>query len=184
MKRRWLWIRWGGVVYLGLGLLTLANGGCLWVAAGVASGAAVGYAYCKGKVSQCYNANFDDAWAAARTALTELGMPVLHEEHESNGCGFIESQTGDGDRVRINLETEPSKFPAEGPLTRICVRVALFGDHPVSYRLLDQISAHLVAAPLAGPPAPLPAPPPVVGQTKPIPPAGTPPQTPPPPLAN
>jgi hypothetical protein len=128
------------------------NAGCLAVVAGVGAGAAVGYAYCQGKICEAYSASLDDTWAATRTALAELGMPVLNEEHESNGCGCIESRTVEGDRVKVHLDVMSSPFPAEGPITRVCVRVALFGDHPVSVRILDQVGMHLVAIPQAVPP--------------------------------
>src|SRR4051812_16631340 len=145
---------WINLAYLILAGIALVNGGFLWIAAGCAGGAAVGYAYVNGKGCQTFNAAFDDAWAAARTALVGLGMPLDSEQRESSGWGTIESHTADGERVRIHLDALASKFPAEGPLTRISVRVATFGDHPVSYRLLDQIGAHLVAAPAMGSLAP------------------------------
>jgi hypothetical protein len=157
----------------------LANSGCLLATAGVAGGAVAGYAYYKGRVSETYNANCEDTWAATRTALSELGMPVVKEERK--GCeGFMESRTSDGERVRIYLEAETSRFPAEGEIARVSVRVATFGDGPVSNRILDQVGVHLAPAPLlAGP-----APPPGAGviQTGAASPANLPHETPPPPL--
>jgi hypothetical protein len=139
--------------YVIMAALVLTNSGCLLVAAGAAGGAAVGYAYYKGKVCQFYNASLPDAYAATRTALTELGMPLGHEEHNQLE-GSIESRTGDGEQVRIHFETVPSKIPAEGTLTRVCVRVATFGDGFVSERILDQIGAHLAPPGSLAPPAP------------------------------
>lgn len=180
------------LLYLMMGLATLVSSGCLAVAAGVAGGAAATCLYYNGKVCRIYNAAFEDAVAATQIALADLGMPVESVSRQSAACGLIESRTSDGDRVRIFLDTELSKFPAEGLLTRISVRVALFGDHSVSNRLLDQIGAHLVPSPTAAAPVPPPTPPleppqpvPTTGlPPQPIPTTAIPPQTAPPPLAN
>jgi hypothetical protein len=136
--------------------LSLCQGGCLLVAAGAAGGAAAGYAYYRGKVTQAYCANLEDTSAAVHAALNELGMAIVSEEKSGTG-GCIKTQTGDGDRVRIQLAVVPSKFPAEGPLTEVSVRVRAFGDHPVSERILCQVGYHLVPAPALNPPPPSPS---------------------------
>jgi hypothetical protein len=163
-----------------LAAAALANSGCLIVAAGAAVGGAagVGYVYSKGKVCQCYHANLADSWTALHTALRELGMPVVSEEFRADGESYLESRTGTGDKVRIYLADIPNPIPAENPLSRICVRVATFGDSLVSDRILSQVDLHLVAVP---PPAAAPgtAPPPAPGAPQPAP---LPPQTAPPPL--
>jgi hypothetical protein len=141
-KLRWNWNR---AAFVLLAIVASGQSGCLLVAAGAAGGAAAGYAYYNGRVCQSFVANFEDAWAASHTALGELGMPILKEERQT-ACGVIKTQTSDGDRIRIALDVIPSRIPAEGSLTRICVRVATFGDHPVSERILYQVGAHLVAS--------------------------------------
>jgi hypothetical protein len=191
MTPKILCMRWTSAAYLALGLTALANGGCLWIAAGAAGGAALGYAYHEGKVCHSFNANLEDAGAAVHAALAELGMPVVKEE-QSPGEGFLLSQTAHGAKVRIYLSQRFSTFQAEGPVTCICVRVATFGDHDVSARLINQVGMHLVPAGLPVPPMapPPPAPANVPQHQAPvaIPPAGpaafAPPQTAPPPLAN
>jgi hypothetical protein len=135
-------------LYAVLAILAFVNGGCLWVAAGAAGGAAVGAAYYYGKVFSTFPSSLDDSLAATKTALADLGMPVL-EEQRDGGSGFVRSQTSDGDPVRIYLDPEASKFPADGPLTKVTVRVGAFGDHPVSNRVLDQIGMHLAPAVVA-----------------------------------
>jgi hypothetical protein len=146
-----------GIAYLAGALIALANGGCLLVAAGAAAGggAAAGYVYCKGKVCDEFNANLDDVWAATHTSLVELGMPVLSEER-GDGTGVIKTQLANGDKVRIHFDVVPSKIPVEGPLTRVGVRVATFGDHPASERILQQIGAHLMSPAAAQMPNPAP----------------------------
>jgi hypothetical protein len=135
--------KWERGVYLGLALLALANGGCLLVAAGAAAGGAAALAYYEGAVCRTYAASFEDTWAATQTALTELGMPFeAAERNEKNGS--LTSRLADGDKVRIHLDSVPGRFPAEGTVTRVCIRVAVFGDHPVSHGILNQIGSQLV----------------------------------------
>src|SRR5262245_26810524 len=87
--------------------LALASSGCLLMAAGAAGGAAVGYAYYKGKIAETYSAGFDDSWAATHTALAELGMPMLKEDHTAQS-GTIDTRTAEDDQVRISLEAVKS----------------------------------------------------------------------------
>jgi hypothetical protein len=149
-------ITWRHVGQLLLLLAALANTGCIVAAAGVAGGAVAGYAFCKGKVCGAYTASCDDTWAATRTALSELGMPILKEERKATE-GYIESRTADGDRIKIYLQSDVSKIPAEGQVTYVCVRIAVFGDRPVSERILDQVGLHLAPVSWPGGTAPPPA---------------------------
>ena len=54
----------------------LMNAGCLAVAAGAAGGAAVGYAYFKGRVYENYDAGFNDTWAATETSLKVVSRKI------------------------------------------------------------------------------------------------------------
>jgi Protein of unknown function (DUF3568) len=153
------------VAYVILAAAALANSGCLVVAAGVGAGAAAGYVYMEGNIHRSYAANLDDVQNATRTALADLGMPVVGESREG-ASGSLESRTTDGERVRIFLNAQEGD-PA-GPLTRVGVRVATFGDRPVSERLLDQIGAHLAPPGVVGTPPPPLAP--TLGAPQPVPP--------------
>src|SRR5438132_12885535 len=94
------------LAFLVLALVAVVNSGCLVVAAGAATGGAVGYAYYRGNVTRFYAANLEDVRAATRSALAELGMPIA-EKNDGDGY-LIDSRTTDGDRVRINLELQTS----------------------------------------------------------------------------
>jgi hypothetical protein len=135
--------------------LSLIHGGCLFLAVGAAAGggAAAGYYYWRGKLCRDYNANFNDVWAATHAALIDLGMPV-ESEGSAALSGIIHTYLSDGTKVRIEFDVEPNKIPAEGPLTHVGVRVATFGNDPVSQRILDQVEVHLTRAPVIGPPVP------------------------------
>lgn len=135
----------GRLLGLFVALVALVQAGCLAVAAGVAGGAIAAQAYADGQLSMTVNASTDDTVAAVQTALADLGMPVEQQQREGLGSATITSRTADGEKVKICLKTTLSRIPAEGPLTTVSVRVATFGDRPVSGRLLEQINAHLVS---------------------------------------
>lgn len=142
---------------LALAATALANGGCLVAAVGAAAGAGTaGYAYYKGKVCQEYNAGFEDTLAATRTSLTELGLAVQDEQRDG-ATASIEGRTGTGDRLQLDLDVVTSPIPVEGPLTRVGVRVGIFGDQALSDRILNQVGTHLVATSVPRPPAAPPA---------------------------
>ncbi len=127
--------------------MLLANTGCLAVALGtVAAGgtAAAVYAYANGRLYRDYPTPFPHAVEATHTALKELQFPIDHEEPGADKT-YIESKTGDGDPIRIYVDSIPSRIPSEGGVIRIGVRVGSFGDQALSARILDQISLHLVA---------------------------------------
>jgi hypothetical protein len=136
---------------LGMILALTTSSGCLWLAASaVVGGAAVGgYVYYNGKVSRPYNAGMNDVWAAAHTALTELGMKIESEGRDSL-TAEIHSRLADGEKVRIYFDVKESRIPAEGPLTVVAVRVGIRGDEAASVRILNQIDLHLAHPPVAG----------------------------------
>ncbi len=145
------------ICWLLLALVALGQAGCLLVAAGAAGGAALGYAYYRGKVCQGYAASLPDTWAATHTALAELGFPITSEDQPA---GVIESRVG-SDVIKIKVDAYASPYDPV-PVTQVCVRVATFGDHPLSERVLAQIGAHLVPTNLPVPPNPqAPAPGPI-----------------------
>jgi hypothetical protein len=142
--------------YLALCAVAAANAGCLVVAAGTAAGAgAAGYAYYRGNVEREYAASFEQTWSAAQAALADLGLPVISVTH-GYGDGTVECQTADGRKVEINVEAADSPG---APLTRVGVRVGVFGDRPLSERYLDQLQSRLPAAPAGCPGTAMPPPP-------------------------
>jgi hypothetical protein len=141
-----------------LALLLLAAGslgttGCLFVAAGVAAGGGTAaYIYFNGNVCQEFVANFETTWKATLATLTEQGLPIVKNENDGKS-GKITSRTTDNTTIHIDLKTMPSRIPAEGNVTRVCVRIGVTGDRTVSERFLERIAAHVV--PVGGfPPAP------------------------------
>ena len=173
------------MIYLLLAAGSLVSGGCLAVAAGGIAGAgAATYIYFKGKVCQDYPSSFSDAWAAVQKALQDEGFPLVSNENDGKS-GKITTRTTDGTTITVDLEVIPSRIPAEGSLTRVCVRVGLLGDQPLSERLLSRINSHLappgtpIPVPTAGAPGPGWTPAGGPGPIRPV--AAGPPETPEPP---
>ncbi len=134
-----------GTVFIGLLLLT--NTGCLagvilGAGAAAAGGAYAGYAWTKGQLYRDYPADFPRSEAAVRAAMAESQLPLLSQELGA-GKAALETRTTDGTTVKICITTGASPLPADGPVTRIAVRVGAFGDEAVSARILDQIGKHL-----------------------------------------
>jgi hypothetical protein len=165
--------------YLAFAVFAFASSGCLVATVGAVGGAAAGYAYYKGKVNQDFSAGFEDTVAAARTALGELGLPLLAESRAPN-TAVLESRSAEGDHIRIDIDSLISPIPSEGRISRVGVRVATFGDQPLSRRILDQISAHLVMRPVTASAVASPNSGPVPPASGLVPAAGT--TTPPPPF--
>ncbi len=162
------------LAWLGLAALLLVNGGCLLAVAGAAAGgaAAAGYVYYKGNLYREYSTRIDQTVPAVRASLAELQYPVLTE---TQGAGevTIASRAPDGSTVRVMIDAIPGATPADAGKTRISVRVGLTGDEPISARVLDQISQHIVPLGASGPGATL-GPPSPIGETAPPPLAGAP----------
>jgi hypothetical protein len=159
-----------------MAVLMLANSGCLAAAAvagAAAAGGTAGYVYLKGNVPDDFNADFNSTWAATKTALADLRLPVTHEDRTEKR-GTLVSKSGTGDTITLVVETRISKVPADGPVTRVNIRVGTLGDEKLSDRILEQVAHRLY------PPPPLPASPAAVSPG--VAPAGF--QTAPPPLAN
>jgi hypothetical protein len=157
---------WAGrLVLVGVAGVALLNGGCLAAAAvgAAGGGAAAVYAYQRGRLYRDYTASLTDATAAVRTSLAELQFPPGKEK--GDGANYVvETKATDGTTIHVYLDAETSRIPAEGPVTRITVRVGTFGDDNVSARILDQVSMHLVVPPAtqsanAAPPVARPQPP-------------------------
>ena len=156
-----------------LAVLALTQSGCLLALVGTCVGGAAttGYLYCKGKVYRDYIAGITDVRNATHNALMDLHF--LFTEDFKDGKAFFVTRTTNGKKVKIYLDCLSSPIPAEGPVTRVSIRVATFGDEGVSVRILDAIAFRLLNRPTIVPappssPAPSPTPGPPVGPPVPI----------------
>jgi hypothetical protein len=151
-----------GTIQLVFAIGLLLNGGCLAATVGAVGAAGAGYAYYRGNITREFAATYDDTRAAVYTSFAAMGMPIVGEERTGN-MGSVTGITGVGDRVQVSIDHLPAVIPADGPRTRVGVRVGTFGDQSLSDRLLHEVAgrlqpgssrAPLAATPSWGPPAP------------------------------
>jgi len=146
----------GRIGYALVGLLLLGNAGCLFVAVGgaAAGGVAAGYVYLRGRLYHDYHADLVHSQAAVQAAMNELQLHVLRQELGDNKVTF-ETRASDGTPINIYLKTTPGALPADGPVTRVSVRVGTLGDEEVSARILHQVDQHLLPPGQLPPAAPM-----------------------------
>ena len=174
------------LIGLAVALLLLANAGCVMLAATAVGGGAFGLAYVNGKVTEAFDASLDATSTAVFSALQDLALPM---EGKDLGPAHaeIDSRTGTGRQIQIDLDAIAPTIPADPPQTKVGIRVVAFGDEELSRLLFDQIQHRLRnPAPVnANLPAPPFTPPADKAATPPSPPLSPPssPQTDEPPLA-
>ncbi len=169
-----------------LALLLLLNNGCLGVVAGVAAvggAATVGYFYVRGEAIRDYPVSMERAHAAVLAGLTEMQLQEVRQREKPADPNKItvETRLTDGTLARINLTAVGPLIPADGPVTRIGVRISPFGNEELSIRFQDTFAKYLAPAVPLQPPVGVPpnrpvGPPPAIGPTGPV-------ETMPPPMA-
>ncbi|MGF1581658.1 MAG: DUF3568 family protein [Gemmataceae bacterium] len=163
--RRWL-------IYLLLGGVALTNAGCVALAiGGLAAAGAAGYSYYAGKLQGDFPASVAQTEVAARTAIQDLGCVVYQTTP-----GFLEGRMPDGEKLAVYIDPSPDELvsPAGAPLplTRVTVRVGMFGDDVFSEKVLDRVNYRLTQLPKASRipavPGPKRAPSPVIRKEPPL----------------
>jgi hypothetical protein len=136
--------KYAALLYLVVAGVALGSSGCLVAAAtGVAAAGGVGaYFYCTGSVSREYHVPVDQAFAAVQGALADLGITPAGPDHTENGHK-LQTRTGDNKKVEVTVTAVPLRVPADGPQTKVSIRVGVFGDQPLSERFLDLVQSRL-----------------------------------------
>ncbi len=141
--------KWAGrAVFAAMAAAALASSGCLVAAVGAAAGAAgaAGYFYCTAPLERDYPGPYGDTLAGVKTALAELQFQIDKEKSVGGGT-LIETHTGDNVAIQVALDMLTTPVPADGPFTRVSVRVGHFGDEAISTRIQDQIAKHVAPPP-------------------------------------
>jgi hypothetical protein len=117
-------------------LVTSASlmGGCLVVAAG-AAGAGT-YAYVTGELSTVEEASLDKCWSATQAAVKDLQFTVKEQSKDALQ-GRLVAQQADKTDITIKLDRETDK------LTKIRIRVGVFGDESTSRLVMDKIKSKM-----------------------------------------
>lgn len=117
-----------------LGILVVGTSGCLAVAAGVGAGAAV--AYVRGQLETTLPSNFEATVRATNEALEELQFVKVSERKDAL-LDVIVARNAADKKIEIRLENTARK------LTKVRIRIGVFGDEALSLAILDRIKANL-----------------------------------------
>src|SRR4051812_6584054 len=125
-----------------LGLFATTQTGCLLLAVGAGTGA--GVAYVSGKSEVMLDGNPVQVAAAAEKAAKDMGLILV-----SNTAAAIESKvttrTADDARIVVYARAVGDKT------SRVDVRMGVFGDDAMQYRMIEKIKANLPDAIAAHP---------------------------------
>jgi hypothetical protein len=130
-------VRSRGVTLAGAGLIAvvaLVQSGCVAV---VAAGAGAGtIAYLRGDLETTVSAGLDRAARAAGVALDQLKFARISQNQDALQAILVARNAADK-RIEVRLER------AGDNLTKVKIRVGVFGDETVSIAILDKIKASL-----------------------------------------
>lgn len=112
----------------------VGSSGCVAVAAGAGTGAAV--AYVRGQLEATLGSSLDNSVDAANQALTQLGLAKVSERKDAL-LAIIIARNADDKKIEIRLEN------AARNLTKIRIRVGVFGNEPLSIAILEKIKNNL-----------------------------------------
>lgn len=114
---------------------TALSSGCLAVAAGAAAGAGT-YAYVTGELSTLEEVKLDRAWSATQAAVKDLQFTVKEQAKDALQARLV-AQQADKTDIKITLEAQGDK------VTKIRIRVGVFGDEATSRLIMDKIKSNL-----------------------------------------
>jgi hypothetical protein len=122
-----------GVLSL-LGVFALAGSGCLIVAAGAAGAGTV--AYVRGDLQATLDAGYEESLRATRGGLERMKYSIISDRSDALAGEFV-ARTALDKKVQVRVTKESDA------LTKIRIRVGVFGDEEISRSLLDAIKARL-----------------------------------------
>ncbi|ACB74869.1 DUF3568 family protein [Opitutus terrae] len=108
--------------------------GCVAVAAGAGAGAAV--AWVRGELQTNLSADFENAVRATNRALTQLQLAKISEKKDALNA-VITARNAADKKIEIQLAN------AARNLTKVEIRVGVFGDEPLSIAILEKIKDNL-----------------------------------------
>jgi hypothetical protein len=112
----------------------LAYSGCVAVVAAGAAG--TGVAWFNGRMETTVNADIDDAYEASRSAIKDMEFASVSNKKSSLDAELV-ARTALDKRVEIVLKK------VDDNVTKLSIRVGIFGDETVSMAILDKIKSNL-----------------------------------------
>lgn len=126
---------------LGVGLASILliavaaeNSGCVAVVAGAGTGAAV--AYVRGQLETTIPHDFESVAAATNRAIQQLQFAKVSEHKDALLDTFIVRSPADK-KIEIRLENSARE------LTKVRIRIGVFGNEPLSLTILEKIKSNL-----------------------------------------
>lgn len=120
-------------------IIGIACSGCAFlVGTAVGGGAGIGATkYMKGEMEGSYAASMATTWVACQNALKEVGIEINGSLKEKPTHWMLQGRAEGGDRVKVILDALSNK------VTKVSIRVGIFGDRQLSTRIHDAISRRL-----------------------------------------
>jgi hypothetical protein len=108
------------------------------VGTALGGGAGIGATkYMRGEMESSYAANMDTTWMACQKALKEVGIEINGSIQERPIHWMLQGRAKGGEKVRVTLDALSNK------VTRVSVRIGIFGDEQISKKIHDAISRRL-----------------------------------------
>ncbi|MFI5356371.1 MAG: DUF3568 family protein [Opitutales bacterium] len=126
------WVRWMAVA--SLALAALGYSGCIAVVAAGAAGS--GVAWYNGRMDVTLNSSLDDVYAASQKAVAQLEFARINESKSAVDASLV-ARTALDKKVEITLQKQDAK------VTKLSIRVGVFGDENLSMTVLGKIKANL-----------------------------------------
>ncbi|MBW8781228.1 MAG: DUF3568 family protein [Verrucomicrobia bacterium] len=117
-----------------LASLVAFQSGCLLVAAGAAGAGTV--AYVRGELDASLAGSYDSVVKAANRALDDLQFKKINETKDAIKTVLV-ARTADDKKVRIEITK------VSDTLTKVEIRVGVFGNENLSRTILDKIQKNL-----------------------------------------
>lgn len=128
------------LLMMALSLVLVSSSGCGVLLLGAAAGAGT-VMWVKGVAEGTYEYTIDECWQASCKAFDTLNIHKLENSTDADGDLKRElvGRTDDDDSVTISMKSESTS------VTKLTVRVNIFGDKEMSSRIHEEIRKHLPA---------------------------------------
>lgn len=123
------------LVSLAVSSVVALSSGCVAVVAGAAAGAGT-VAYLRGELEASLDKNLDGVLRATNRGLEQLQFAKISEKKDALVAEVV-ARTARDQKVGVTLEK------VSDTLTRVKIRVGMFGDEAISRALLDKIKGNL-----------------------------------------
>ncbi len=119
-----------------LGILLFSSSGCVALLVGGGAGAGT-VAYINGELKSTEEASIDRTWEAAQEAVKDLEFVITSKEKENTSSAKLIARDAGDKKIEIELKKVSEH------LTRVTIRVGVFGDEPLSRLILERLKKSL-----------------------------------------